>query len=279
MRAGGWSRCGPLSRRWHAVGLALWVHVICRQVGVVVEFGIFCAGRSAAKLESAVRATRFGVGSVWQCYGHVAVVRSGAVVVPPDPQCSGRSIAHDESPGAQPLRSGLGRHEATAGVLTEGDIDQLRCGARAVITLGLLYGVPTNDSAKCSAQVSGWFSGAGAESQLPGSATAIGASAGSGTATAASAGARRLQRRVDEDGLLRSRSNRRVQRRDRCWRRRASGGGAATSFSSGLSSGPSAGACAPEGTLRGVAVVASWAVGAYWPRPLAIHVPGVNRRR
>jgi hypothetical protein len=70
-----------------------------------------------------VRATRFGVRSVWQCYGHVAVVRSGAVVVPPDPQCSGRSIAHDESPGGQPLRSSLGRHEAATRALTEGDID------------------------------------------------------------------------------------------------------------------------------------------------------------
>ena len=97
-----------LFRRWYAVGLPLWVHAIYRLVGVVVELGIFRADGSAAKLESAVRATRFGVPSVWQCYGHVAVVRSGAVVVPPDPQCSGRSIAHDESPGAQPLRSGLG---------------------------------------------------------------------------------------------------------------------------------------------------------------------------
>ena len=59
------------------------------------------------------------------------------MVVPPDPQCSGRSIAHDESPGAQPLRSSLGGHEAATGVLNEGDIDQLRSGARAVITTGL----------------------------------------------------------------------------------------------------------------------------------------------
>ena len=135
-RAGG-ADAACLSRRWHAVGLPLWVRVIYRKVCVVVEFGIVRAGRRAAKLESAVRATGFGVRSVWQCYGHVAVVRRGAVVVPPDPQCSGRSIAHDESPGAQPLRSGLGRHEATTGVLTEGDIDQLRCGAGAVIPIGL----------------------------------------------------------------------------------------------------------------------------------------------
>jgi hypothetical protein len=87
-----------LCRRWYAVGLPLWVHAVYRQVGTVVEFEIFRTGRRAAKLESAVRATRFGVRSVWQCYGHMAVVRSGAVVVPPDPQCSG-----GPSPMANPL--------------------------------------------------------------------------------------------------------------------------------------------------------------------------------
>jgi hypothetical protein len=108
-----------LCRRWYAVGLPLWVHAVYRQVGTVVEFEIFRTGRRAAKLESAVRATRFGVRSVWQCYGHMAVVRSGAVVVPPDPQCSGRSITHGESPGGQPLRSSLGGHEAATSALNQ----------------------------------------------------------------------------------------------------------------------------------------------------------------
>jgi hypothetical protein len=103
-----------------------WMHASYWQVGVLVEFGIFRASRRATELESAVRATGFRVRSVRQCYGHVTVVGSGAVVVPPDAQRSGRSIAHHESPGCQPLRSSLGRDEAAAGVLTEGHIDQLR---------------------------------------------------------------------------------------------------------------------------------------------------------